>query len=351
MTTATSSILFRRRGIAAGAVLSIAALVLAGCSNSGDEEAGGDAAANGDTCDISAEYPSGPIELVVPFAAGGGTDSVARLIAEELGSAMDAQINVVNRTGGGGVVGHQAIATANPNGQTIGLVTAELAMLHHLGLTDVSPESVTTISQMNADPAGLTVAADSEFESVSDVIDHARENPGDLVASGTAQAGIWHVSLAGMLLAEDVDADAIRWVPSEGAAPALQEVVAGGVDISTASLAENRTMIEAGRAKALGVMDEERAPGFDEVETLQEQGIDFSMGTWRGIAGPADMDEDIVAELECHLGQIAESEAYTTFMEDAGLGMLYRNAEEFATFAEEDDVTKGDIIREAGLAE
>ncbi|WBL19372.1 tripartite tricarboxylate transporter substrate binding protein [Citricoccus sp. NR2] len=204
---------------------------------------------------------------------------------------------------------------------------------------------------MNADPAGLTVAADSEFESVSDVIDHARENPGDLVASGTAQAGIWHVSLAGMLLAEDVDADAIRWVPSEGAAPALQEVVAGGVDISTASLAENRTMIEAGRAKALGVMDEERAPGFDEVETLQEQGIDFTMGTWRGIAGPADMDEDIVAELECHLGQIAESEAYTTFMEDAGLGVIYRNAEEFATFAEEDDVTKGDIIREAGLAE
>src|SRR5699024_3945525 len=183
-----------------------------------------------------------------------------------------------------------------------------LAMLHHLGLTDVSPESVTMISQVNADPAGITVAADSDFDSATDLVEYARENPGELVGSGVAQAGIWHVALAGLLLEEGVDADAIRWVPSEGAAPALQELVAGGIDVSTASLAENRTMIDSERVKALGVMDEEPAPGFEEVETLQEQGIDYSMGTWRGVAGPAGMDEDVMETLECHIAEIVEGE-------------------------------------------
>src|SRR5699024_7688258 len=273
-----------RHGMTAGVLLSISALLLAGCSN-GDTAGKGDGTGNGGSgegCNVASDYPNGPIEFVVPFDAGGGTDSVARFVAEELGDALGTQVNVVNRTGGGGVVGHQSIANANPDGQTLGLATADLAVLHHLGLTDVSPESVTMISQVNADPAGITVAADSDFDSATDLVEYARENPGELVGSGVAQAGIWHVALAGLLLEEGVDADAIRWVPSEGAAPALQELVAGGIDVSTASLAENRTMIDSERVKALGVMDEEPAPGFEEVETLQEQGIDYSMGTWRG---------------------------------------------------------------------
>lgn len=337
----------RRSIVRTGGILLASTLALSACGGQGGS---GDTAAGGGECDISAEYPAGPIELVVPFAAGGGTDSVGRLIANELSDRLETQVNVVNRTGGGGVVGHQAIANADPNGQTIGLATAELAMLHHQGLTEVNPEDVTAISQMNADPAGVTVAADAPYQSVQELLDAAEADPGELVASGTGRAGIWHVALAGLLMEAGLEPDAIRWVPSEGAAPALQELVAGGVDVSTASLAENRTMIDADRVRALAVMAEEPAPGFEDVPTLAEEGIDYEMGTWRGIAGPAGMDEDTVAELECHLGNIAEAEEFTSFMEESGLIVNYRNAEEFAAFMEEDNQAKGEIIERAGLA-
>lgn len=334
-----------RRARNAGAVAAVSALFLAGCS-SGQGGGGDEAAAE---CDISESFPNGPIEFIVPFSAGGGTDAVSRLVAQELGSALGTQINVINQTGGGGAVGHQAIAGAAPDGQTIGMATAELAMLHHQGLTDTTPADVTAISQINADPAGITVAADAPYESVQDLIDAAEADPGQLVGSGTAVAGIWHVALAGMLLEAGLDADAIRWVPSEGAAPALQELVAGGIDVSTASLAENATMIESDRVKPLAVMDSERAPGYDDVPTLAEEGIDFEAATWRGIVAPAGMDEEIVQELQCHLEHITENEEFTTFMADSGLGIVYRDAEEFAAFMEEDDAAKGEIMQQAGL--
>lgn len=341
-----------------GAVLRAAAsavavgLVLAGCSPSGDDGGDQQVSAEAQQCnDIDESFPARPLELVVPFAAGGGTDGVARIIADELSAQMDAQINVVNRDGGAGIIGHQAIADADPDGYTLGLVTVEIGMMHHQGLTDLSGDDLTAISQMNEDGAGITVAADSEWDDVDDLLDHIRENPGEVTSSGTVQGGIWHLALLGMLLDAGISPDAITFVPATGAAPALQELAAGGLDMTTNSLAESRTMLEADRAKAIGVMGSEPDPLFPEVETLAEQtGSEYSMSAWRGIAGPEDMDESVVEELECHLGVIAESEDYKDFMTESGLGVVYRDAEDFQTFMREDDAAKGEIMQEAGLA-
>lgn len=332
----------------AGAALTASALFLSGCSGSAGS-ASGNAAAGGGACNISADFPKGAIEVIVPFAAGGGTDSVGRMIAQQLAGRLGTQINVVNRTGGGGAVGNQALASAAPDGKTFGLVTAELSTLHHLGLTEVNPDDVTPISQFNADPAGITVAADAPYNNVKELLEYAKSNPGKLVASGTGHAGIWHVALVGMLLENGMAPDSIRWVPSAGSAPALQELVAGGVDISTASLAENNTMIESGRVKALGVMAPERIVDFPDVETLTEAGVNHTVESFRGLGAPAGIDGDIVKELECNLKEISESEEFVSFMKESGLGITYRNAADFKTFIKEDDVSKGEIIKKAGL--
>lgn len=333
-------------GIAGAAVV---ALVAAGCGGSGDESVDDNAV---QACnDINTEYPSGPIEMIVPWAAGGGTDGVARLIGDQLSEQIGTNVNVVNRTGGSGVVGHQAMVDAAPDGQTIGLVTVEIGMMHHQGLTDISGEDLTAISQMNEDGAGITVAADAEWETAEELLTYIEENPGEVTSSGTGQGGIWHLALLGMLLDNDLPVDAVNFVPSDGAAPALQEMVAGGIDMTTNALGESKTMLDSDRAKALGVMGTERDPAFPEVETLQEQlGSDYAMTVWRGIAGPTDMDPSVVEELECHLGIIAESDGFNEFMTDSGLGVKYAGAEEFQTLMREDDVTKGEVMEEAGLA-
>lgn len=353
-----------RRALSAVAVLGSAGLLLAACSGddaaeeaapeaAGAQEDGTEAAgAEAAGCDIAADYPSGPVELIVPWAAGGGTDGVARVIGTELAEALGTQVNVVNRTGGSGVVGHQAMATADPDGQTLGLVTVEIGMMHHQGLTDLNSEELTAIAQVNENPAGLTVAADSQWETAQDLLTYIEENPGEVTASGTGQGGIWHLALIGMLLDAGLEPDAVNFVPSEGAAPALQELVAGGIDLSTAALGENLTMLEAGRVKALAVMGTERDPDFPDVPTLEEEtGIDYGMSVWRGIAGPAGMEEDVVAELECHIEEIVADEEFVDFMSNLALGVRYRDSEEFAQFMLEDDEAKGVVMEEAGLAE
>ncbi|WP_219420207.1 tripartite tricarboxylate transporter substrate binding protein [Pseudonocardia nigra] len=329
------------------ATLAVVATACGGGGSSGTQ-AGGDAAAAG--CDTAPNYPRGPVELIVPWAAGGGTDSVARFLGTQLAERLDAQVNVVNRTGGGGVVGHSAIATARPDGSTIGLATVEITMMHWLGLTDLTHEASTPIALVNSDPAGVTVRADAPWADVQALLAEAQANPGSLTASGTGRGGIWDLARAGMLLEAGLDPNAIRWVPSEGAAPALQELVAGGIDISTASLVENQTMIEAGRAKALAVMSEERLPDFPDVPTLAEQGIDFTMAAWRGIAGPDGLPEEIVNELSCHLDEIVHGAAYEEFMSTTGFGIEWMGPADFATFMAEQDAQKGEIMKAAGLA-
>jgi len=183
-----------------------------------------------------AAYPERPITLIVPWGAGGGTDAVARFFGSYLEKDLGQPVNVVNRTGGNGVVGHSAIAQAAPDGYTIGLITVEISMMHWQGLTDLTPASYQPLALVNADPAGFQVRADSPYKTVKDVVDAIKANPGKLKASGTGQGGIWHLAIAGLLADLKLDPNAVPWVPSNGAAPGLQDLVAGGVDLVPCSI-------------------------------------------------------------------------------------------------------------------
>src|SRR3954454_20034945 len=113
-------------------------------------------------------------------------------------------------------------------------------------------------------------------------------------ASGTGQGGIWHLALAGMLQEANIAPQAVAWVPSQGAAPGLQDLVAGGVDIAPCSLPEARSLIDAGRVKSLAIMAKERSPTFPNVPTLKEAtGIDWTMAAWRGIVAPKGAPQEV----------------------------------------------------------
>ena len=162
-----------------------------------------------------AQYPQRPMQLIVPWGAGGGTDATARIIATLLEKELKQPFNVVNRTGGSGVVGHDAIAKAAPDGYTIGLITVEITMMHHVGLTPLKHTDYTPIGLVNADPAGINVRADSPYKSVKDLLAAIKANPGKFKASGTGQGGIWHLAIAGLLKDQGIDPSALPWVPSQ----------------------------------------------------------------------------------------------------------------------------------------
>src|SRR5882672_11370658 len=178
-----------------------------------------------------AQYPQRPVQLIVPWGAGGGTDATARILAALLEKELKQPFNVVNRTGGSGVVGHDAIAKAPADGYTIGLITVEIAMMHHQGLTALTSTDYTPIGLVNADPSGIVVRTESPYKNVKELIAAIKANPGKMKASGTGQGGIWHLAIAGLLKDQGVDPNALPWVPSNGAAPGMQDLVAGGVDV------------------------------------------------------------------------------------------------------------------------
>lgn len=299
-----------------------------------------------------ADYPEKPITLIVPWAAGGGTDATARTIATALEDELGQTVNVVNRTGGSGVVGHTAMAMAKPDGYTLGLITGEINMMHWQGLTQLTYRDYTPIAQINYDYAGIQVAADGPFDSVQTLVDKIRSEPkGTYNASGTGQGGVWHLAFAGFLLDQGMEADRVSWIPSQGAAPAMTEMAAGSIDIVPSSVPEGRSMIEAGKARSLAIMAPERLDSFPDVPTLKEAiDSDYQIGEWRGIAGPKGMDPAIVEKLESALETAFNSDTYQNFMAKQGFGTEWRGADDFGQLMADQDERFGKIVEQVGLA-
>lgn len=298
-----------------------------------------------------AAWPERPITLIVPWGAGGGTDATARIIGSLLEKELKQPVNVVNRTGGSGVVGHQAIASAAPDGYTIGMATVEIGMMHWQGLTELKGSSYTPIALVNADPAGLQVRADAPYKNAKELVDAIKANPGKLKSSGTGQGGIWHLAIAGMLRSLNVDPAASPWVPSNGAAPGLQDLVAGGIEIVPCSLPEARSLIDSGKVRSLAIMDAKPAALYPKVPTLKDAtGSDWTLAAWRGIVAPKGLPKDIADKLLAALEKVHKSAEFNDFMKQRGFGVVWAPSAEYAAFMEKSDKDLGAVMKAVGIA-
>jgi tripartite-type tricarboxylate transporter receptor subunit TctC len=298
-----------------------------------------------------AAYPTRPITFIVPWGAGGGTDAVGRMMATLLERDLGQPVNVVNRTGGSGVVGHGAIASARPDGYTIGLITTEIVMMHHQGLTRISGASYTPLGLINLDPAAVQVRTDAPYKNLKDLLDAIRANPGKLKASGTAQGGSWHLSLYGLLLEQKIDPLSVPWVPSQSNAAGLLDLVAGGVDMIPGSHPEARALIEAGKVRSLAIMDEKPSALFPKVPTVKQAvGSTWESGVWRGIAAPKNLPKDIEARLLASVKKAYDSKEFQSFMQERGFGAAWMEPAQFAAFMAKQDAEVGALMKKVGLA-
>lgn len=302
------------------------------------------------TSPAHAAWPERPITLIVPWGAGGGTDATARIIGSLLEKELKQPVNVVNRTGGSGVVGHQAIASAAPDGYTIGMATVEIGMMHWQGLTELKGSSYTPIALVNADPAGLQVRADSPYKTAKDLIEAVKANPGKFKSSGTGQGGIWHLGIAGMLRSLGVDPAASPWVPSNGAAPGLQDLVAGGIEIVPCSLPEARSLIDSGKVRSLVIMDAKPAALYPDVPTLKvATGSDWTIAAWRGIVAPKGIPKEAADKLLAALEKVHKGAEFNDFMKQRGFGVLWMPPAEFAAYMEKSSAELGATMKAVGI--
>lgn len=300
------------------------------------------------TISAFAAYPDKSVTIVCPWGAGGGTDRVARFLAAELEKEYGKPFTVVNKTGGGGAVGHGAGAYAKPDGYTLTLVTLEIANMHWMGLTKLTYEDFDYVIQVNQDPSCVIVKADAPWHSITELLVDIAMHSGKYMFSGSSAGSIWDLSRIGLFDKVGVPIDYVKWIPTKGAAPSIVELLGGHVDVITCSAPEAAAQLDSGQLRALAIMADERNPKYPDVPTLKELGIDWSSGTWRGIAVPKGTPEEVINSLYGKLSKITNSEKYKDFMSKNGFGIKIGNSEEFSNFVEEQNTTWKKILKIGG---
>jgi len=303
-------------------------------------------------CRRSVEYPNRPITLTCPWAAGGGTDRVSRQMAMYLEQELGVPVNVINATGGQGVTGHSRGLLAAPDGYTLAMMTLELNTMHWRGLTNLDWQDCEPLMSLNEDPAALFVRSESPIRSMKDLEETVHERPGELTASGTASLAAWHLALAGWLLSIDRPPGDIAWIPSQGSAPSLQELMSGGIDIVCCSVPEARSLLDSRSIRCIGIMSDERITqeGLEHLETFREQGTDWILKGWRGLGVPKGTPPEVQERLVTSLRRIVTGEtivndqSFPAYMDGEGFDRTWRETDDFAAFMQETDQVLGDLL-------
>lgn len=322
-------------------------------SNSGSDagSGGSDAAQDAGGSSGGTDFPTKGISVICPWGAGGGTDSCLRAFSDAVGKEVGQTLTVDNRTGGGGIIGHQAISDAEPDGYTIGMVTFELSTYKPLGSSELTYEDYDLLCRVNRDPATVTVnaewAAANNITDLKSYVDYCLAHPGDVQMGGSSNASVWHI--AGGYLMQETGIDIQMITYEEGAATAVQNAASGFIQGVTVSLAEARNFIDSGHLICLGVMDTERSDLYPDVPTCQEQGYDVTYYVWRGMGVPKGMDEAALTVLRDACAKAIESPEFVEYMKNAGLGIAYLNADEFGEFLKQNATDVADSMQILGL--
>jgi tripartite-type tricarboxylate transporter receptor subunit TctC len=296
----------------------------------------------------ASDYPSRPIELVVPFGAGGGTDILARVTAEAAKKHSSQPITVVNRPGASGSIGLTEVVNARPDGYKIAMITVEMAIIPHMGIAKFSPEAdFTPLVRLNADPVVLTVSATSPWKTIEEMVDAAKKSKDPLKFGNAGTGGVSH--LAAVALAQKAGTT-FNHVPFQGNAPAVVALLGGHIDAVTASPSEVFSFVQSGKLRALAVLADQRLGGaFAQVPTMKERNIDLSVGTWRGLAAPKGLPADVLARLSAIALKTANEPAVKEAMEKQNLGYSVADGEAFRKQIANDSALYKQLIDQMGL--
>lgn len=301
----------------------------------------------------SAEYPEKDILAINPWGAGGGTDNCLRAFCKALEKQLGVTITVDNQTGAGGVIGHEAIADADPDGYTFGTITWELASYLPLDMSEYTWEDFDPLCRVNTDAATVTVnakwAEENKITDIATFIDYCKDHPGEVMMGGSSSGSVWHVAGGYLMNAAEIDIKMIAY--SDGAAAAVKAAAQQEIQGVTVSLAEARSFIESGDLVCLGVMDAERNSLMPDVPTCSEQGYDIFYATQRGMALPLGCDEEVREKMQAACEAAIEDPEFVETMASLGQAISFLDAEGYAEYLEQAAIDVPAAMVSVGLIE
>ena len=272
-------------------------LAACGSSDSGDKAA--------------LDYPKRAIELIVPFGPGGSADMMTRQVANMMGDYVDKPVNVINKAGSGGIDGMNYVAQAPADGYTVLQITPSHAIAEALDRPNAElTEGFEAIANFQKDIQLFGVAKDSPFNTIDELLDYAKENPGKLKIGGTSPGGLDNFMADGF--AEEAGIE-FTYVPYDSAAETKAAALGGELDIYQDKVISFLTMVKSGDIKPLVVLHDTRLDMIEElkdVPTTVEKGIEFTQGSWRGFAVKKGTPQEIKDYLTDVIEKVYNSEAY-----------------------------------------
>ena len=297
----------------------------------------------------AAAYPERPLRLVVPYSAGGSTDTVARIVGQRLSERLGQQIVVDNRTGAGTLIGTEIVARSAPDGYTLLMATPPLAVNPSLysKVPYVLDRDFSAVSNVAASSNLLAVHPALPATTTRELIALLKANPGKHNYGSSGIGGAGHLAMA--LFASMAGVDIVH-VPYKGGAPAVTDLVAGRLSLMMANLTTAQPHIRAGRLRGIGIGTKSRSPLFPELPTLSESGVPgYEANNWNGIVVPAGTARAVVDRLYREISAALKDPAIAQRMAGAGLDPIGDTPQQFARYLKAEAAKWGALVKSAGI--
>jgi tripartite-type tricarboxylate transporter receptor subunit TctC len=293
-------------------------------------------------------YPAKPVRLIIPFAPGGSTDIIGRLIAAKLSERLGKQVVPENRSGGGGTIGMELVAKAQPDGYTLLFPSSAIAINPLLYKVPYDPvKSFIPIAKMGNGPVVLTVHPGVPANSVKELIALAKKQPGKLVCAAAGVGSFMHLGSELFKLMAGID---IMMVQFKGGGPAMIDTMGGHSQISLGTLTQSLPQIKAGKLKALGFGGAARSKLLPDLPTISEAGVPgYEAAIWWGLFAPAGTPKAIVDRLHKEIEGILNSEDTKKIFETQGAEAELMGPADFVKFIQAETVKWGKVVKEAKI--
>jgi tripartite-type tricarboxylate transporter receptor subunit TctC len=293
------------------------------------------------------KFPKNPITIVVPYAAGGSHDLVARALQPQLEKVLGVSVIVENKPGGGSTIACNHVKAAPPDGYTLVTVSPTLSIIKYtLPDANVTFDQFEPVAYVGYTPQGVFTRMDAPWNNLKELLDYAKANPGKLKCGNAGHGGNFHMGAVGIEQATGVK---FTHIPFKGAAPAVPAVMGGHVDVIVSTIADTLHMVKGGNLKVLGLAAPERNNFAPNAQTFKELGYNIEFSTYWSYLGPKGMPKDRAKILFDAFKKSTETKEVKDFFDMQGVTPSLKNPEELAAYYKAEDVKWGKLIKEGGL--